>query len=87
MSEKTSEHVPVLYRKGVVLAIVFTTTGFLGIPLIVKSPAFNRVEKWVWSIIAIVYTLALFALLGYILWWSYHRIFVDIHFQNTYIAY
>lgn len=51
-----------------VLLLCFGVLGFLGVPLICISRAFSRKEKFWWSTIVILYTLALFAIAGASLW-------------------
>ena len=56
------DKVPMIYRPWMVLGLLFLALGFLGIPLLVKSPCFSKPAKWFWSIVVTVYTLALIAL-------------------------
>ncbi|MEQ1826122.1 MAG: hypothetical protein ABL921_09250 [Pirellula sp.] len=68
----------VLGSKRTILAILFFVTGFLGLPLLWLSPAFTVMEKWVWSIVNVIYTLAMIAACAAICWWSYNRIFASL---------
>ena len=58
MSENTTPP-HLIYHKWVVLCMLFGVLGALGIPLLIKSPCFTRLEKWFWSIVIVLYTLLL----------------------------
>lgn len=60
-----------------VLATVFALTGALGIPMICICRGFTFRQKIWWSIVAVLYTAAMIAVLIAVLLWSYRR-FVDV---------
>jgi hypothetical protein len=74
LKPKNSAKNRLLGSKGMILAILFAVTGFLGLPLLWMSPAFSRIEKIVWSIINVLYTSLMIAACAAICWWSYNRI-------------
>lgn len=63
-----------LNSRPTMFLMLFCVTGFLGIPFLVKSQAFSRSEKVIWSIVVTIYTCVLLWLTGAVLWWSYSRI-------------
>lgn len=63
-----------LNSRGLMFAMLFCVTGFLGIPFLWKSEAFSRAEKIVWSLIVIVYTSILIWITASIVMWSYRSI-------------
>ncbi|MCG8648839.1 MAG: hypothetical protein MI861_03350 [Pirellulales bacterium] len=65
-----------LQSKLAVLAILFLVTAVLGIPLLWINRRFSNTERIFWSIVVTLYTLALFAIVAWILWWAYRRIAV-----------
>ena len=72
---KLSQKDKLLRSRGLILAMLFGVTGFLGIPVLCMSPSFSRTEKVVWSIVVTIYTSVLIAITGGIIWWSLSRIF------------
>ncbi len=73
-SRKPSGRSPLLDRQTtrvLVFVILFGVTGFLGLPLLWLSGSFSRPEKILWSLVNILYTLALIAITAAICWWSY----------------
>lgn len=63
-----------LRAKWLVLGILFLVTGFLGLPLLWLSPSFSRMEKWIWSVVNVVYTSSLIYLTYRIVLWAWHSI-------------
>lgn len=49
------------YRPGVVILLLFLVLGPFGLPLLYKSPRFNRTWKAILTILTILYT-------GYLIW-------------------
>lgn len=73
-SQKPAGRSPLLDRQTsrvLVFVTLFGVTGFLGLPLLWFSRSFSRREKIIWSLINILYTLALIAITAAICWWSY----------------
>ena len=56
------------------LAILFTTTGFLGLPLLWVNRRFNAAERVIWSVVVTLYTMALIIGVVAICVWSLRRI-------------
>lgn len=63
-----------LDNRWVVLAAIFFAMMFLGLPLLWRCPAFSRLEKFIWTIVVLVYS-------GLIIWgfilvmkWSFSNI-------------
>ncbi|XZE53444.1 hypothetical protein SH139x_005186 [Planctomycetaceae bacterium SH139] len=55
--------------KVAILVTVFLVAGILGLPLIYVSRAFNRLEKVFWTVVVLLYTVALFyGLYLYVIW-------------------
>lgn len=48
--------------RPLIFGMLFGVTGALGLPLLWTSPVFTRKEKWLWSLINILYTLGLIAI-------------------------
>ena len=48
-----------LHSRSLIFGLLFGVTGALGLPLLWYSPAFNRKEKWLWSLVNVVYTAVL----------------------------
>ena len=71
-SSTTSEFVQ---NRFAVLGVLFLVTGFLGLPLLWMNKKFSNTERIVWSIIVIIYTCALIAFVGWIIWWAWSRVF------------
>ncbi len=63
-----------LNNRPTIFLLLFCVMGFLGIPLLVKSEAFSRREKVVWSLIVTIYTCLLIWGTAAIVWWSYSNI-------------
>lgn len=55
--------------RAAVLATLFLGTGAFGIPLLWISGKFSRSERIVWSMLAVLYTLAMVAVLVIAVWW------------------
>ena len=72
---QTDESISLIDRlalsKVVILALQFGVMGCLGLPLVWWSSAFTRREKWFWSIIVTLYTLALVAGALWCVWWAW----------------
>ncbi len=64
----------ILRSRLLILVLLFAVTGFLGLPILWLSPSFSRLEKYVWSVVNILYTSAFIALCLAICWWAYFRI-------------
>jgi uncharacterized membrane protein YbhN (UPF0104 family) len=64
-----------IQNRFAVLGVLFLVTGFLGLPLLWMNKKFSNTERIVWSIVVIIYTCALIAFVGWIIWWAYRRIF------------
>ena len=63
-----------LNRRPTIFLLLFGVMGFLGIPLLVKSTAFSRREKVLWSCVVTLYTFGLMWGTAAIVWWSYTNI-------------
>jgi len=55
-----------IQNKLAVLACLFLVTGFLGLPLLWMNRRFSTAERFVWSLVVTIYTLALIGLVGLI---------------------
>lgn len=64
----------VVHTKFGVLLACFGVLAILGLPLIWVSRAFTRKEKFFWSIVVTLYTLALCAMTGYALWFLWQQL-------------
>ncbi|KLU02498.1 putative transmembrane protein [Rhodopirellula islandica] len=51
-------------RPAATLAVLFFVTGAFGIPLLWRNPNFATWQRFLWSIVVLVYTIALFAGVG-----------------------
>lgn len=60
-----------LENRSAIFVMLFCVTGFLGIPVLCKSPVFTSNEKWFWSIVVTIYTCILIFGTVAILRWSY----------------
>ena len=49
----------VLHNRALIFGLLFGVTGVLGLPLLWYSPVFNRREKWLWTVVNVIYTAAL----------------------------
>ncbi|MEM7477380.1 MAG: hypothetical protein AAF483_20540 [Planctomycetota bacterium] len=74
-SNKPSSKDKILGSRGLILLMLFGVTGFLGIPVLLMSPAFSKAEKAIWSLVITIYTCVLIGLTGWVVWWSIGRIF------------
>ena len=63
-----------LQSRVAVLGTLFLVTGALGLPLLWYSSVFSRVEKGLWSIVAVCYTAALLGVTWAILTWCYQSV-------------
>ena len=75
MSE-TGDDRPIVDRPWFVLAVLFLVTGVLGLPLLWLSRGFRRGQKWFWTVVVTLYTLALTAAAAGISWHAY-QVFRD----------
>lgn len=64
----------ILRSRLLLFVMLFGVTGFLGLPIFWMSPSFSKLEKWVWSIINVLYTCALIWICVLICWWAYDQI-------------
>jgi len=87
VSTPPSEHQPkpsgwsfILENRAAMFGLLFCVTGFLGLPLLWRSQKFTHKEKTIWSIIVVIYTLILIAIVFGICWWSYRQITQSISF-------
>lgn len=72
-----STHTPIadmIQNRGAVLAILFLTTGALGLPLLWMNKKFSNVERIFWAIVVTIYTILLIVAFCWIMLWSYRRI-------------
>lgn len=60
--------------KLAILATVFVAAGVLGVPLILYSPVFSKIEKAFWSTVAVLYSASLFYVLFLVIMWAQSRI-------------
>ena len=63
-----------IQNKLAVLACLFFVTGFLGLPLLWMNRRFSTAERFLWSIVVTLYTLALIATVVVIFVWVYRQI-------------
>ena len=63
-----------IQNKLAVLACLFFVTGFLGLPLLWMNRRFSTAERFLWSIVVTLYTLALIAIVVVIFVWVYRQI-------------
>ena len=61
-------------NKWLVLAVLFTVTGAIGLPLLWVNRKFSTLERFFWSIVVTLYTIILIAIVIAILTWSYRQI-------------
>ena len=54
-----SEENSLLHSRSLIFGLLFGVTGVLGLPLLWYSPVFNRREKWLWSVVNVIYTAVL----------------------------
>ncbi len=73
-SSPSAGKMELLQSRGAVLAVLFLVTGVLGVPLLWINRRFSTTERIVWTIIVTLYTAALLAFVGWVLWWAYSRI-------------
>jgi hypothetical protein len=67
-----------LRSRGAVLGTMFLVTGALGLPLLWYSPVFSKLEKLLWTLIVLIYTLTLLGITWAILLWCY-RLLVSMN--------
>jgi hypothetical protein len=60
--------------KWAILTTVFLVAGVLGVPLILFSPVFSKIEKVVWTTVAAVYSGGLLYILYLTIIWARDRI-------------
>ena len=60
--------------KKAILITVFLVAGILGLPLVLLSPAFNRIEKAFWTVIILIYTVLIFYVLYRVAAWAHAAI-------------
>lgn len=63
-----------LDNKWAVLAVLFSVTGFLGLPLLWTNKDFSNPERYFWAIVVTIYTVLLIAGAAAICIWSYRQI-------------
>lgn len=63
-----------LDNKWAVLAVLFSVTGFLGLPLLWTNKDFSNPERYFWAIVVTIYTVLLIAGAAAICMWSYRQI-------------
>lgn len=51
-----------MQNRPLILGVLFGVTGAIGLPLLWFSPSFTSKEKWLWSLVNILYTLLLVGL-------------------------
>lgn len=68
-----TEKNPLLHSRGLILGLLFGVTGALGLPLLWYSPVFGRNEKWLWSLVNIIYTLALILVAFGAIWFAWSK--------------
>ncbi|MGV3485241.1 MAG: hypothetical protein ACO1RT_12550 [Planctomycetaceae bacterium] len=63
-----------LQSRVAVLGTLFLVTGALGLPLLWYSSVFSRLEKGLWSLVAMCYTVALLGVTWAIIAWCYQSV-------------
>lgn len=63
-----------LHKRWAVLVLLFGATAALGLPLLWRSRGFTRTEKWIWTVLVVLYTVVVFWLFFLVMWWSYINI-------------
>ena len=58
-SSSRPEENSLLHSRSLIFGLLFGVTGVLGLPLLWYSPVFNRREKWLWSVVNVIYTAGL----------------------------
>lgn len=71
---KASNMGRIVGSRGLMFALLFGVTGFLGLPFLWLSPVFSKAEKIVWSVVVSIYTLILIGLCLWVCWWAFNRI-------------
>jgi hypothetical protein len=71
---QTSALATILSSRPAIFTLLFCVTGFLGLPLLWKSPVFTKQEKTMWSIIVTIYTMILICGTGMVVYWAYTQI-------------
>jgi hypothetical protein len=72
--QKPSQFEMILSSRRLIFVMLFAVTGFLGLPILWISPSFSRLEKYVWSVVNILYTSTLIAICLAICYWAWNRI-------------
>jgi uncharacterized membrane protein len=80
LDQRKSPWNQLLGSKLLILGMLFGVTGFLGLPVLWMSPVFSQVEKWLWSVANVIYTLALIGICFAVCYWAYSRIFAFAQF-------
>ena len=60
--------------KLAILTTVFLVAGVLGVPLILYSPVFSKLEKIFWSVAAAIYSVVLLYILYAVIVWAQSRL-------------
>ncbi len=63
-----------LDNKWAVLAVLFSVTGFLGLPLLWKNKGFSNLERYFWAVVITIYTVLLIAGAVAVCMWSYRQV-------------
>jgi hypothetical protein len=63
MTDMPQQKVPWLLTKGGVLVMLFLVLGPFGLPFLYKSPEFTKNGKVVWTLVVLLYTAALVAII------------------------
>ena len=70
-SRGRSQWEQLLSNRKTIFLLLFGVTGFLGLPVLWMSHAFNTGEKVLWTIVNTLYTLALIGLAAGVCYWCY----------------
>lgn len=73
-SPESGQASQLLQQKWAVLLVLFTVTGFLGIPLLWMNKRFSEFERIAWAVVVTGYTTALIWVAVKICLWSWARI-------------
>ncbi len=63
-ASNTENKNPLLHSRGLILGLLFGVTAALGLPILWMSPVFTSMEKWIWSVVVLIYTAILLAIAG-----------------------
>lgn len=63
-----------LDNRWFVLGAIFLAMMFLGLPLLWRCPAFSKLEKFIWTIVVLIYSAAIFWVFFLVMSWSWQRI-------------